>query len=813
MKTMKYLGCLLALVFAATSLHAKSTSFSSWFSTVIGDDLTSSDGTWANKEGWNPDSQKYNLNNWSSNTSLTFTVTTPKTLPGDVAAIKTTVKFTPMDAADFAEMIEKESSTWEGAKAGLTVVETATDPVTYTYYGIVSGEWAALTGEPDLEHELDVKVTLSKNGTSQFVKYEVGQTGGELTALTLNNKSEIATTATDDATISSVSYKGLCKLTALSGEGAKSIFDLTVPTKPNATAVVKVNGVVQQDPTQTETGDVVYGITSGHEGSVEVVYESNKAGWKVFGTQPTAITADLTGDKILEVDSELASKLIVAYVGTDVSNLENAYATLADAIYAVKNTEDADGKVTLIATLGEDETITVGKKVTLLNAGNDVEVKGSIAVSANGDLLVKGGKYDDEDFSVVSKTNGKFAFEGGLFKGEKSLVQLLCSPTYYADANDDETYITKVVKGTVIDPTEDVPAIVVDPAVIPAGRNAAEYMAEANTGNGISNWKNFALGLLDEETAKGTKTVTTVPAIIKDSVQEATASTLYLDVNVPGNEASGYTVVITDAKVSGGMTVDGVLTLNDDAVGNHVVKIQLKDANGNYYDVGVAKTIGVDKPTVSEAESNDVKLVTVPYKQIDGSAMTIDEVINRANLKEGDTLSIYNGSDYDNYILTEGEWVAADKSGNKPTLSDAPAPAPAPVTVKPGQGLWLKTTAENYFQYGLVDSSDVVIDLVTGWNLIGVPGSSLALTAINDAEEGDMIRVENVEDQIPVEYTYDGTYWKYNVVEEGEEVKLPNGRTVKKKIVTVMTASEAIPVNKGSGVWYVSKTGEASINL
>ena len=755
MKTMKYLGCLLALMFAGASAFAAETS---WFTAPIAD--TASMTGWSNLDGWVYVSEQAGgtLNNWSTPTEMSFTAGT-KTLPADTTTVKTTVKFTAMDKADFDELAFPV-----GAKGGLTIVEEEGGSF---FYGIVGGEWVKLAGETTdaLAGQVEVIVDIYGNN-GKFIKYTVGGV-----PLTYNEAEAIPTTFTGD-TISSVSYKGLCEIKSLAGYADANVFNITLPTITGATPAV-----TDKDGTAITDGKVKVA-----DGPISVTYTAGEN--RLFSNGEKTITktgVTIAGDVDLTNDDAFKN-----------ASTADVVAKIADAEYlsfaAALGAASDNAVITIIKStaLGTE----IDKAVTIA-ADNAIEISDTkIDVSAA--LTIAGGTYagtfDCGDTGSILLMGGQFA------QIAKADAQKLCETKYFAQVYN--TTGSKVVEGEA--PSADIP-VAYDPAIIPSGTDAKTYLND-EAKNGFARWENYALGLDPDSEV--------MPTFVK-AASATPGSKLKIANNTPGNPGTGYSVVCT---INDDKTDELDLQKIVDKGGLAVVKMELVQegsVGGLPVDV-MTKTIGVDKPTVSSAEKADVKLITVPYKQIDGSAMTIDEVINRANLNEDDTLSIYNGSDYDNYILTNGEWVKVAKGGDKPTLSDAPAP----VMVKPGQGLWLKTTEDNFFQYGLVDASKVTIDLEKGWNLVGISGTSLALDAIKNAEDGDQIRVENVETQVPVEYTYNATNeeWTYNAVSTSE-VELPNGRKVTKKKVTEMTVSGSIPVISGSGVWYVSKNGTASINL
>ena len=204
MKTMKYLGCLLALVFAGASAFA-----GTWFSNVVGESL----GTgWSNTTGWTWNGDDGSYNNWTA--PLTYTRSDDaQPLASKDSTITTSVKFTAMDAEDLAEQ-----TIGTDVKGGLTVVEIAGDTPTLSYYGIVNDagtkKWMPLTGvTPTLDEFVTVTVELKNNLNSTYtITYKVD---GD--ALTVASGSSFTMATATEATISTVEYLGQFSLASLSG--------------------------------------------------------------------------------------------------------------------------------------------------------------------------------------------------------------------------------------------------------------------------------------------------------------------------------------------------------------------------------------------------------------------------------------------------------------------------------------------------------------------------------------------------------------------------------------------------------------------
>lgn len=249
MKTMKYLGCLLALVFAGASAFA-----GVWFVDSVGQDLpitrwyTTTKGTSVSSDEWvwttgaQGELSYGSYNNWT--TPLTYEAEQSQSLAAKDSTITTSVKFTAMDIEDLND--QNKQGIGSDVKGGLTVVEDLTADPTLSYYGIVDvngvKEWKPLTGaDPTLEAFVDVTVELKNNLNNTYtITYKVG---GE--ALTVASGSSFTMATANGATISKVEYLGQFSLESLAGATWYNPVEIDRPTDVIATA--KVGGNVVTD--------------------------------------------------------------------------------------------------------------------------------------------------------------------------------------------------------------------------------------------------------------------------------------------------------------------------------------------------------------------------------------------------------------------------------------------------------------------------------------------------------------------------------------------------------------------------------------
>lgn len=761
----KRFACLLALLVAAMTASA-----AEWFTTTIAATPTATGGSWTlpTGGGWVFDTSYGTLNNPTQ--ELVFAATEAKALPGNVATISTTVKFTAFDASD-APTNEVPS----GAKGGLTIVENLdVNPPTTNFFGIVGDAWVQLVPDSGdttaaLSGQVPVVVTVSKNGDTNYIEYKVNNV-----ALKYGGVSKIPTTNTalaNDADIQSVSYKGVCELAALSGEASASVFELTVPTIANATVSVTAGNAVISPTSQGK-----YDITSGSGNLPVVITYTAAQGYMLNRAGTMQFVNGLTGDTDVTAAEEFAgleSNLIVAQIGS------TTYTTLQAAITAAA----AGQTVTLIVNDTEDVSTSNANAFTLdLNAKM---LTGDVTIASGAGLVtIQNGTITGDltanNAAGVAIAGANAVYVSGAFTGTATIaapggynaavadIQAICSAGYFAKENVG-LYTCLVEKGEAVTPAGTSVTMQVDPetlAAIPDGVEAADYFA-ANGQNGKPRWVNYAVGLAPDSAAE-----------IGVAEVSSTASTVTIGTDTTVNDASGVEVV-----VKSGDTVleNGALPL---AAGTYNITIEVGGVQVASKAVGVAEAAAA-----TAAEKADVKIVKVPYsKQINGQAMTIDALLNKANLAEGDKVWAYNTT-ADNYVewtLTAGAWSGSQSASTYQVVA--------------GQGLWLKTTAETgFFQCGEVEVGQQITLVANEWNLLALNGN-LAASAIAGATVGDKIRVESSTSMVPTEYEYTSDGWTKKTITERTTAK---GR----KIQTVTWEPTSTITNGDSGVWYITVAG------
>ena len=759
----KRFASLLALLVAAMTASA-----ADWFTTTIAATPTATGGSWTlpTGGGWVFDTSYGTLNNPTS--ELVFAASEAKTLPGNVATISTTVKFTAFDASD-APTNEVPS----GAKGGLTIVENLdVNPPTTNFFGIVGNAWVQLVPDSGdttaaLSGQVPVVVTVSKNGDTNYIEYTVDNValkyGGVSKIPTKNNS------LASDPDIQSVSYKGVCELAALSGTASASVFELTVPTIANATVEVTAGDAVILPTSQGK-----YDITSG-SGNVEITYAPVN-GYMLNGAGTMQLSG-LTGDTdVTAAFAGLKSNLIVAQIGeTTYTNLQAAIsaATAGQTVtLMVNDIEDVSTANANAFTLDLNAKTLTGNVTIASGAGLVTIQNGTIAGNLAADN-VAGVAIEGENAVYVSGTftgTATIAAPGG-YNAAVADIQAICSVGYFAK-EDGGTYMCLVEKGVAVTPTGTSVEMQVDPAAIPVGVNAADYLA-ANGQNGKPRWVNYAVGLEPDSAAT-----------IGVAEVSSTENTVTIGTGTTVNDASGVKVV-----VKSGDTVleNGALPL---AAGTYNITIEVGGVQVASKEVGVAEAAAA-----TAAEKADVKIVKVPYStQINGQPMTIDALLNKANLAVGDKVWAYDTIAH-NYV---GWTQTVDRAWSPSSASTPPANT---YQVVAGQGLWLQTTAETgFFQCGEVEAGQQTITLkANDWNLLALNGD-LDTSDITGANEGDKIRVESSTSMVPTEYEYTSGGWTKKTITERTTAK---GR----KIQTVTWEPTSTITNGDSGVWYITVAG------
>ena len=364
MKTMKYLGCLLALVFAVASAYAKDTWFANAvlpaFGPVVQDKVTV--GTWTVSEGgwtWNETYGYGTLNDWT--TGAKFEATSSKSLDAADVNFETSVTFTSaMDPEDLPKIGEGD---YVGVKAGLTVVDKGNEAL--AYYAIVGGDWEEMTGAANIElgRQVIVKIAFSKgvdgNTPVADVKYYVDDE-----PLSFGKYYKFSTGVTD-LSISEVQYLGKCDLTSLGG--------FTYSTAPDAKEDIVLT------PSKDVPASIAYnrqdmanrGIDPDDAAAITTYLTTKQTGNGQYGWVNVAL--GIADDVIVGVQSNICA---TGSVTVDFGLTASDGATLS---YKVDNTAGSvistaeSGVHTVTATIkkGDAEVVLTNQLVGVMNTGKD----------------------------------------------------------------------------------------------------------------------------------------------------------------------------------------------------------------------------------------------------------------------------------------------------------------------------------------------------------------------------------------------------------------------------------------------------------
>lgn len=191
-------------------------------------------------------------------------------------------------------------------------------------------------------------------------------------------------------------------------------------------------------------------------------------------------------------------------------------------------------------------------------------------------------------------------------------------------------------------------------------------------------------------------------------------------------------------------------------------------------------------------------IVAVSYEDLGGGNVTASNLVKTTNLSLGDLLYVYNGANFDAFVLdgvAEGAkyWkpldvvspgVIGDISINTSSSADA-------VRVAAGKGIWLVRpngwagSSFTFYIYGKPTTSTSVSVTAGTSMLVGNPKSAAQSPTITTPNIGDMIMVPNEASKTGMrKYTYETGGWRYSYK------------------VAPTVAAPSIPA--GMGFWYVA---------
>lgn len=861
------LGCLVASISFA---FVGATAFAdAWFDGGIENDATlqnATGGSWdiPASGGW--DSAKKTYNNF--NDPLTFTASPDATIPGEIASIKTTVKFTAKD--------ELKNDEIAGAKGGLMVFENE-DSTATNYYGVVNGAWAQLSGTPDLTKEVEVNISLSAVGNKRFITYTIDNE-----ALTLENGTEtkIETSfGNSPATINSVEFLGKATITSLTGEKKASKFDLTVPVVAGATATVKVNDVVAAAKSET-----VYEIPYGAK--VEVTYAGTgvtvAGGTFTYNNFDGSVTAVETKDVKVTVSltvPTVANTKVEVKVGNekvDPPATGNDYTFAYDTKnVTVTYTPDENYKFTKGEGVFTYESLTANTTVdtTQFTVAEKTKYTVSFKTSLSDQPYYTKEVYEGAKLGDFTTPDAKTGYTGAWDTTPTADDVINANTTYTYTYTAINYAITVSVKDNVggTASADQTTYNISDAA------QTIELTATPSDGYKFSKW-NFSkdgvsisgstltiaantIGAIAIEAefeedkivpidpsqdpglpkmdvnkekfpGKTTEEIKTYLKTVQDNGQKGwvnyalgigntaadepfladkgTAGKVVIDLGNAGTAPTDSGVTSKIVRVVDGDNdveiVDGEIVLNDDDTETATMKVALVlyDKENNPTKV-VEKEVGVENTAVECDEGMDSVILSVPFTDMAEGSVSVANLIKAKNLEKGDRLSVYNASKG----MNEGwNW-----SGEAWTADDGVGPA-AEKFLKPGEGVWFtpadKTAKKHLFKFGAYSATKPAVEVTTGnWALIANPH-------LTCEAEGGVVALDNliasptVNDEFQVETATTPvifTYdgdWGYNKVTEIEKTI----RKVTTKVRQVQRCTEAYDIAPGKGLWYGNGNAE-----
>jgi hypothetical protein len=187
-------------------------------------------------------------------------------------------------------------------------------------------------------------------------------------------------------------------------------------------------------------------------------------------------------------------------------------------------------------------------------------------------------------------------------------------------------------------------------------------------------------------------------------------------------------------------------------------------------------------------------VIAVPWVGLDGSTITISNLVNTTTLAEGDKLYMYDNGTWYEYTKSGAIWTVAE------TVSESGTHTAESQVVARGSGLILKrgSAGGTVLLCGRVDSNSIQTTIATGKTLFANPTAAdvdlnTKFTAAAGAANGDTITLP-LNNGGTDKYTFNGTEWgKMTLTEQ----TLANGR---KRKTNTWSKCGSIPA--GTGAWY-----------
>lgn len=487
-----------------------------------------------------------------------------------------------------------------------------------------------------------------------------------------------------------------------------------------------------------------------------------------------------TADVVLENVNVNPTIILPAFTEGKAKYAGDLYDTVQNAVTAAEGQSAAAVEVVKSA----EETVTIPENTGIyLTTADGAKLTGSI--SPLDQFALRAGTYDfGEGFldyaSVCDKGFWPTAGEGSVVTvaaGEPEIPATEDMPAqnlpknFFAGA--------KLNDGTPVESAEQKVAYLEE---IPT-------VEQDQTSNGLKRWQNEALGLLPTQP---------VPVVAPQT--EGATIQVSLDAVVPSSSGLtvSYKVGDSDQALSE-VTFD--LKDEEDQTGITPIKIVLTDANGKAVEVKEVK-LGV----MQKKAQKSFDMVPVAWSSIDGTPITVANLIKTANLTEGDEMHVYdrNLGGYVSWQLNASKaWGRIAGRGE----AEKGATEPGAYQLTKGQAVWLdrQDATVPIYTYGGASEETGAVELAEGMTLVANPKVEAVkiVDLITGAADGDQIIInENT-------YTFDGSAWTYVVTTTTEQ-------TVRGKVRKVTMTENKTVVDEtlpaGQGFWYSAKGNDAKVN-
>lgn len=213
-------------------------------------------------------------------------------------------------------------------------------------------------------------------------------------------------------------------------------------------------------------------------------------------------------------------------------------------------------------------------------------------------------------------------------------------------------------------------------------------------------------------------------------------------------------------------------------------------------------------------------IIALPFSgcgMAEGSIYVTNLVLT-TNLETGDTLMHFNGTKWDAWEISGGEWrsIATSTTAAGVTVS----PPASEVAINCGEACWLnrKTPSNTFYLYGQVNAAKTPVTVAAGtgttptYTIVGCPyeAGDFNVSSIAGAEGDTVVLMSNAEGNKAgrVEYTYTNSAWRvYKQTTPASGSPFAPGYTPAVNDWVEVSASEAT-VPAGCGFMYGRKKNE-----